>query len=108
MNKTEARFAEHLKTLVLTGEILWWMFESITFKLGEDCRYTPDFAVLRADHVLVMIDTKGTTKSSGKDQKPKPFIEEDARAKIRSAPTIFPILFQVAYFANGEWILEDF
>jgi len=101
MNKTEARFQAHLDARVLAGEILWYRYAAITFKIGEDCRYTPDFAVMHADHTISLIDVKGTSKG-------KPWIEEDSRAKIRAAPSIFPFTFQVAFFHAGTWVIKDF
>ncbi len=59
MNQTEARYAELLQARKLAGEIVEWRFESTTFKLAADCRYTPDFEVLFADGSKEYIDAKG-------------------------------------------------
>lgn len=59
MNQTESLYAEQLYLRKLTGEVIEWWFEAFTFKLADDCRYTPDFAVLLADGTLEFVDTKG-------------------------------------------------
>lgn len=59
MNQTESAYAETLQARKLTGEIIDWSFESVTFKLADDCRYTPDFLVQLADGSVECIDAKG-------------------------------------------------
>jgi len=49
MNKTEQAYSLHLEAMKQGGEILWWKFEGMTFKLADKTRYTPDFCVLCAD-----------------------------------------------------------
>lgn len=59
MNQTEAAYAELLQARKLSGEIIEWRFESTTFKLADDTRYTPDFEVIMADNSMEFIDAKG-------------------------------------------------
>jgi hypothetical protein len=59
MNQTEAAYAELLEARKLAGEIQTWEFERYTFKLADDTRYTPDFAILFADGGMEFIDSKG-------------------------------------------------
>ena len=59
MNQTEAAYAAMLETRKLAGEVIEWHFESITFKLADGCRYTPDFMVVLQDHTIEFIDVKG-------------------------------------------------
>lgn len=59
MNQTEAKYAAILEARKLAGEIQTWEFERYTFKLADDTRYTPDFAVLLADGSQEFIDSKG-------------------------------------------------
>jgi hypothetical protein len=59
MNQTEAAYAESLQALKLTGEILDWKFEAVTFKIAKDTRYTPDFMVMYADCTVELVDCKG-------------------------------------------------
>src|ERR1700761_467331 len=46
MNQTEARYAAHLDARKALGEIAWYRFEGIKFRLAESTFYTPDFAVM--------------------------------------------------------------
>ena len=39
--------------------MLWWKFESVTFKIADNTRYTPDFGVFYADGVMEYVDAKG-------------------------------------------------
>jgi hypothetical protein len=59
MNLTESRYAETLQIRKLAGEVIEWWFECVTFKLADDTRYSPDFAVLFADGSMEFIDAKG-------------------------------------------------
>ena len=59
MNKTEARYAEYLEALRLTGEIAGWDYECHTFKLAKDCRLTPDFEIRHNDGSIEYADVKG-------------------------------------------------
>lgn len=59
MNQTETAYANQLETRKLAGEIVGWRFESTTFKLADDTRYTPDFEILFADGSKEYVDAKG-------------------------------------------------
>lgn len=59
MNKTEGEYAAMLEARKIAGEIIEWSFETITLKLADNTRYTPDFVVVRADGVMELIDVKG-------------------------------------------------
>ena len=80
MNKTEAAYNSILEGRVKLGNVVEYHYESITFKLGPDCRYTPDFIVLAADDVLEAHEVKG-------------FWADDARVKIKVAAQTFPLRF---------------
>lgn len=99
MNKTEAAYAQELETRKNAQELLWYAFEGVTLKLADGCRYTPDFAVLRADGVMEMHEVKG-------------YWQEDARAKIKVAADKFPFKFIAVYKQpkkdGGGWKVEEF
>lgn len=59
MNQTETAYADALEALRHSGEVIWWRFESMTFKIADNTRYTPDFAVFYADGIFEMVDAKG-------------------------------------------------
>ena len=59
MNKTEEAYADMLQARKLAGEVIDWKFEAVTFKLADDCRYTPDFKVTLASGEIEFVDAKG-------------------------------------------------
>ncbi len=104
MNKTETMYAAHLELGKRVGSLLWYRFEGITLKLGDDCRYTADFAVMMADGSLEIHDTKALWKSTG-----KPHWEDDARAKMAAVAEQYPFrVLAVWQEANGEWGCKEF
>ena len=98
-NQTEQRFEdEHLRPLLLAGEIAWYRFEGIKLRLADNCFLTVDYAVLPVGGVLTMIDVKGSAA----------VIQEDARVKMRVAADLYPFLFQLAFPAKGGgWTIKD-
>ncbi|QIW86673.1 endonuclease I-like superfamily protein [Klebsiella phage LASTA] len=101
MNATEAKFANYLRGLEITGEILWWMHEGIKLQLADNTTLNVDFNVMYADGLLVMIDVKGA----------KAIIEEDAKVKMKVAAEQFPFVFRYAFPRQkkdgGGWIFEE-
>ena len=101
MNKTEALYADELKKQMNSGEILWWKFEGLTFKLADNTRYTPDFIVLTKDMELEAREVKGSFK----------FIQDDAKVKIKIASDAFPIRFLLiapnAKKNGGGWEIKE-
>lgn len=99
MNKTEAAYAEHLDALRHHGEIVWFKFEGMKFRLADNTFYTPDFSVMRTGGALEMHEVKG-------------FWQDDARAKIKIAADLYPFDF-IAVKAKtkrdgGGWSVEAF
>jgi hypothetical protein len=80
MNKTEAAYAEYLEGKKLLGEVLWFVYEGITLKLGKDARYTADFAVMTGAGYLELHEVKG-------------FWAEAAKVRIKVAAALFPFRF---------------
>lgn len=67
--------------------------QSITLKLGPDCRYTADFSALAEDG-LCLFEVKG------------PFRREDAMVKLRVAAAMYCYLtFYLVERINGQWKL---
>jgi hypothetical protein len=86
----------------MAGEVIRWEFESITFKLAPDTRYTPDFAVWLADGSMEFIDAKGGGP-----------MDEKSRVKCKVASEKFPqfvfvIEQKLAKRAGGGWKREVF
>lgn len=110
MNKTEAAYESHLNLRKITGEVLWFAFECITFKLAGDCRYTADFAVMLTDLTLEMHEVKGAerrTKKSG-ERYTAARVEDDALVKISVAAAQIPIVFKIVYRVEGNWVERAF
>ena len=108
-NKTEAAYEQHLELRKQVGEVLWYAFEGITFKLAPDTRYTPDFAVLLASGILECHETKGTTtlvRKSGQRVRAA-YFQDDAKVKMKVAAAMFPIVFKVVYKVDGNWMEEE-
>jgi hypothetical protein len=110
MNKTEKLYAEQLELRRQVGEILWWSFEGMSFKIGERCYYTPDFPVLMANCELHCIDVKGTQTKTTKagDIYETDYTEDDARVKLAACASLYPISFFIAFRdAAGNWITRQ-
>ncbi len=130
MNQTEALYCAHLELLKKSGEILDYSFECETLKIGKDCRYTPDFRVLRFSYenpvngapisIIEFHEVKGTVRKKRKVGlvhkendcvhkqiglvHTKPFIEDDALVKIKAAAELHPYKFILVWKGlNGQW-----
>ena len=101
LNKTEQRYANHLAARLAAGEIKWFKFDCIKLRLADNTFLEVDFAVLRADDVLEMVDVKGA----------KAVYQDDARVKNKVAAETYPFVFKVAYprakAAGGGWDEEE-
>ncbi len=100
MNKTEAAYAaDVLERRKQTGEVVDYWFERFTFKLANDCRYTPDFVVMLASGELECHETKG-------------YWQDDAKVKIRVAASLFPFRFVAIQKQpkkdGGGWTYQEF
>jgi hypothetical protein len=99
MNKTEMAYAATLEQRRTAGEVAWYKFEGVKFRLADNTFYTPDFAVMLADGALEAHEVKGHW-------------QDDARAKIKIAADMYPLRF-VAIQAKtkrdgGGWKVEEF
>ena len=99
MNKSEATYARHLGLLQAAGDVVWFRFEGLKFRLADNTFYTPDFAVMRSDGALEAHEVKGHW-------------QDDARVKIKVAADLYPLRF-IAVTARakrdgGGWSVEDF
>ena len=99
MNKTEAEYAGMLEERKARREIAWWKYEAITFKLADDTRYTPDFAVMLPNGEFEIHETKGG------------FIREDGWQKLKIAAGMFPFRFflcqKLAKKDGGNWSIRE-
>jgi hypothetical protein len=90
MNKTEAAYAQYLEADKRNGVISEWFYEALTFKLGQDCRYTPDFMVIDASGIVSFVETKG-------------FMRDDALVKLKTFAKQFPFRLTLCTLKNKHW-----
>lgn len=99
MNSTEAAYEADLRLLKHAGEILWYRFEGMKFRLADNTFYTPDFMVMLADSTIEAHEVKG-------------FWSDDARVKIKVAASLYPVKFiaiqKLPKKAGGGWKREEF
>lgn len=99
MNETEKKYTKHLETELWCGNISWFKFEGMTFKLADGCRYTPDFVIMRQDGSLEAHEVKGC----------KAVFRDDARVKCKVFSEKYPIPLTVCYpVRHGGWEYEQF
>lgn len=96
MNKSEAAYAAFLELRKRAGEVLWYKFEGLKFRLADKTFLTPDFAVMEADHMIYLDDVKG-------------FMMEDANVKIKVAAELYPFKFRIVRKGKTptSWIITD-
>lgn len=101
LNKGESAYARHLDLRMAAGEVLWCAFEGMTLKIADDCRITPDFAVMEADGTMVLVDVKGRSGD-------KYWAEEDAVVKLKTLAEIYPFqVFVVWPKKDSGWNVQE-
>lgn len=95
MNKTEAKYADHLEALRIAGKVLWFKFEAIKLRLASNTFYTPDFLVMAADESLELHEVKGHW-------------EDDARVKIKVVAEQYPFRVLAVTYKRGDVCIEEF
>jgi hypothetical protein len=103
LNKLEQQYANQLELLKRTGEVDWYAFEAVTFKLAEDTRYTPDFLVLGTNGELECHEVKGWQA-----KKQQMWWEGDAKVKIKVAAEKFPFKFVAVTLTPEGWKYQEF
>lgn len=99
LNPCESKYQRHLELRKQAGEVLWYKFEAITFKLAERTTYRPDFMVMLADGSLETHEVKGA----------KAIFMDDAKVKVKVFAEQFPIRMLVVYpTKNNQWIIEEY
>ena len=89
MNKSEQAYAQHLEHLKQRGDLLWWKFEGMKFRLADKTFLTPDFAVMKRDGQISLHDVKGG------------YIFEDAKVKMKVAAEQYPFEFVIVKKDRG-------
>lgn len=93
LNKTEQAFSDYLR-----GELfeLQEMFtQAITLKIGNGCRYTPDFVTRHGGH-FAAYEVKG-------------FMRDDAAVKLKVAASLYPWItfYLVTKRKGGGWEMQE-
>lgn len=83
-NKLEASYEQHLECRKQSGEIRWYTFEGIKFRLADNCFYTPDFIVMLSDCEIQAHECKSVWR-------------DDAKVKMKMAAEIYPFRFVAVY-----------
>ena len=98
-NDLELAYEQHLERRKQSGEIQWYKFEGMKFRLADNCFFTPDFIVLLANGELEMHEVKGLWR-------------DDARVKMKVAAELYPFRFVAVYAKpkkeGGGFRYEDF
>ncbi len=80
MNKTEMAYEQTLKSRLISGDVLWYKFEGLKYRLADNTFYTPDFAVMLLTGEMQAHEVKG-------------YWEDDAKVKIKVASSMYPFKF---------------
>lgn len=91
MNRTETAYAQHLDLLMKTGDVLWYRFEGLKFRLADKTFLTPDFAVMTRSGLIELHDVKG-------------FMMEDANVKMKVAADQYPFEFFIIRKTKSFWM----
>jgi hypothetical protein len=91
MNKLESAYAAHLELLKASGDVLWWKFEGLKFRLADKTFLTPDFVVMTRSGLIELHDVKG-------------FLMEDANVKMKVAASMYPFEFFIIRKSKSFWM----
>lgn len=96
MNKTERRYAGHLESLKIAGDIKDYLHEPFNIRLGKRTFYKPDFLVVNAENEIEVHEVKG-------------YWRDDAKVKIKLAAERVPwFRFKAVYYNANGWNEEVF
>lgn len=96
MNGVERRYAALLDARLSAGEIVWWKYEGMSFRLAElKCHFHPDFSMMLADGTIEIHETKGA------------YIREDAWLKLKIAASMYPFVFRKCVWDKGQWTITE-
>jgi len=95
MNKTEAAFFRVVEVRRMGGEFAQVGFETVTFRLGYDCRYTPDVACWTPNGNVVCFEVKGR---KGRTY----YARDDSLVKLRAAAAMYPKVKFILVWPDGE------
>jgi hypothetical protein len=98
MNKLEAAYAGHLQSQQISGDIEYFAYESVKFRLADRTWFTPDFLVMARDGAISFHETKG-------------FMRDDAAVKLKTAAEMYPFPFllvrKIPNREGGGWQITE-
>ena len=96
LNGLESSFAALLQERLNKGEILYYGYEKVAFKLAKKTTWTPDFMVIEADGEVVFMEVKGG------------WFTDAARVKTKVTASMFPhFKFVLCRKKAGQWFFEE-
>lgn len=95
MNRTEQAYSDHLEIRKRAGELAWFRFEGLKFRLADNTFYTPDFSVMLANGEIELHEVKG-------------YWQDDARVKVKIAAEMYPFRFIAVKKNKTGWEYETF
>lgn len=103
MNKTEARYAQHLEALRAGGDVRAWKFESVKLRLAKRTWLTIDFIVWMLDGRVELHEVKGRKGN-------RYYATEDSKLKVKVAAEEYPLwTIRIVWPAKGGgWDQEVF
>ena len=105
MNKTEARYAEHLQALLTAGDITAWWYEPVSWKIAASTHYKPDFLVQYEDGSLEVHEVKATR---GKDWASTPEAWVKLKVVAEQMPFRLAVVWQTKdYVWHYDYITES-
>ena len=93
-SKWEQEYADVLQARLLAGEITWWKYESIRFRLAEGAMVTIDFAVVTKDGTFEMHEVKGQWR-------------EAAKVRWKFLLENYPVSFKLVVKKGKQFTVED-
>lgn len=96
MNKTERMYAGMLEVQKIAGEVQWYGYEAMKFKIAPNCWFTPDFMVMTAAGELQAHEVKAHV------------ITDDSLVKIKAVAVMFPFRFFIKRLVKGNWETREF
>lgn len=90
----EEQYNAILEARLVAGEIQWFKYESLRFKLAEGAWLNLDFAVVAADGTFEMHEVKGQWR-------------EAARVRWKVVKETYPIVFKLVVKRGGQFVITE-
>ena len=95
MNGMERDYAIQLDLLKSLGDVTFWAFNEVRFKLADGAWFKPDFFVIYPDGHCELHETKG-------------FCREAAILRMKVAASRFPLRWRLVFRTENGWEFRDY